>query len=310
MIVVTGASGLLGANFVRAAQSVYKDVVAVCHQHIFHMPGVQTVPTDLVDRNSVGRLFQHYLPRWVVHCAALTNVDWCEKHPEEAWRVNVEMSRALATAARHVGAGFVYISTDSVFDGKTGYYTERDIPSPVNVYGKSKLAGEKAVLEELGHSLIVRTNIYGWNLQKKLSLAEWVLDRLKSGQHVPGFYDVVFTPILANDLSKLILEMIESGLNGLYHVASSEVCTKYEFAIQVADVFGLKKESVQRRLIEESNLKAPRPRNTSLQTEKVRAAVGKAMPDVKTGLRRFRMLQDSGYVNKLKSSTGGLGCPD
>jgi dTDP-4-dehydrorhamnose reductase len=299
---VTGASGLLGANFVVAAQQRYESLVAVYHQHVFHIPGVDTVQADLTNGVLINELVQFVRPQWIVHCAALTNVDWCEERLEETWQVNVEMSRNLAAAAQRAGAGIVYISTDSVFDGKVGNYSESDIPMPVNVYAKTKLAGEQAVQSEVKHSLLIRTNIYGWNAQEKLSLAEWILDQLETGQLIVSFYDVVFTPILVNDISEIILDMMEQQLDGLYHVAASEACSKYQFAVQLAGVFGLDEQLVRPASIADSMLHAPRPRNTSLRTDKVSKVLGKAMPDVKSGLRRLKALRDSGFVRRLKAT--------
>jgi dTDP-4-dehydrorhamnose reductase len=137
-------------------------------------------------------------PAWIVHCAAATNVDWCESHPVECMRVNAEAAGALARAARSIGARLVYISTDSVFDGVSGGYRETDPVSPVNHYARSKASGESAVLDEIPDALVLRTNIYGWNLQSKHSLAEWALARLEGGEVVPGFRDVSFSPLLVN----------------------------------------------------------------------------------------------------------------
>ena len=304
-VMITGASGLLGANLLLRAQQRGKDVIAMYHRHKFVVQGVKSLQADLTDKRVVSDLLQRLRPDWIIHCAALTNVNWCEEHPADTHRVNVEMSRDLAVAAHRVGAGLVYISTDSVFDGKSGHYSEEDAPAPVNVYAESKSAGEEAVRSELERSLIVRTNIYGWNMQEKQSLAEWILNRLESSQPVPSFYDVVFTPILVNDLSDSILDMIERQLKGLYHVAGTQPCSKYEFASRLADVFGLQNQLVQPVSIGDSLLKAPRPRNTSLQTSKVSQALGKAMPDLNSGLRRFKALRDSGFTTQLKALKGG-----
>jgi len=306
LILVTGASGLLGANFITTAQQRQQSLVAVFHQHDFHLPGIECVSADLTDLNTI-ELVQSFQPAWIVHCAALTNVDWCQLHPEETWRVNVEMSRNLAIAARRAGAKMIYVSTDSVFDGRVGNYDEADLPKPLNVYAESKLAGEKAVLEELQRSLIVRTNIYGWNMQGKASLAEWVLQRLEAGQPVPGFRDVVFTPILVNELSEIILDMMERQLTGVHHVAGSQPCSKYEFALHLASAFGLDSQLVRSESVDDSTLLAPRPKKTSLQTTKVSGVLGRKMPDVQSGLKRFKLLRDSGFATQLKGLTGPHG---
>src|SRR5206468_3889008 len=107
---------------------------------------------------------------------------------------------------------------DSVFDGRRGKYSETDQPAPLNVYARSKWQAEQKVAERYPAAVIARVNIYGWNAQEKLSLAEWFLRRFAEAEYVPGFTDVIFCPILVNDLASVLLQMLERGLNGLYHV--------------------------------------------------------------------------------------------
>lgn len=300
LIMVTGASGLLGANFLLCAHDRSLEVIAVSHRHAIRLEGVTSVQADLTDRAAFRELISRFKPAWIVHCAAATDVDWCEEHPLEAKLVNVEMSRILAVEAGRIGAKMVYISTDSIFDGATGNYEEEDTPAPLNVYAQSKLDGEKAVLAELQGVLIIRTNIYGWNAQNKLSLAEWILSGLGSDQPVLGFVDVMFTPILVNHLSEIILDMMERSFKGIYHVAGSQSCSKYQFATEVAHVFGYNKNLVQPVSVTSIGLRARRPVNPTLKTDKVREALDISLPDVRSGLVQFKSLRDSGFVSKLK----------
>jgi dTDP-4-dehydrorhamnose reductase len=297
---VTGASGLLGANLVAALTDRGAKVTAVSCRHGGEVSGVRLLGVDLTDRQAAVEMIEAHRPAWVLHCAAATDVDWCEENPTEAYRVNVEMSRNVAQAAAGIGATVVYISTDSVFDGKRGSYTEDDQPSPVNVYALSKLVGEEAVLKEDASNLIVRTNIYGWNFQNKKSLAEWMLDRLATGETLPAFRDVIFTPMLVNDVSGLLVSLIERKARGVYNVAGGEECSKLEFALRLADLFELDKKLIHPVSISDAALKAPRPRNTSLKVDKAARFLGRSLPDINSGLRHFKELWDSGFVGQLR----------
>jgi dTDP-4-dehydrorhamnose reductase len=297
---VTGASGLLGSNLVAAIRKRRAEVVGISHSHGGKVFGVPLVRSDLRNERSTEELIQAFQPQWIIHCAAATNVDWCDENPVDAYRMNAEMTRIVVRAARRVGSGVVYISTDSVFDGERSYYSEVDAPSPINVYARSKLEGEKAVLAESETSLVVRTNIYGWNFLYKKSLAEWILENLMTGETFPAFRDMVFTPILVNDLSDAILDMIVRGATGVYHVAGSQSCSKLDFALRLANAFGLNETLVQPASISDSTLKAPRPKNTSLNVSKAVRILGRALPDADTGLRRFKELLDSGFVAQLR----------
>jgi dTDP-4-dehydrorhamnose reductase len=226
-------------------------------------------------------------------------VDWCEDHPEEADEINSQVPATLAEIAQSLGARLVYISTDAVFDGKSGNYSEIDIPNPLNEYARSKLRGEQFVRQH-PDAVIVRVNIYGWNAQAKLSLAEWVLQELTAGRMVPGFTDVWFNPILVNDLAETILSLAEKGSSGIYHAAGSQRVNKFEFAQRIARIFGFEPSNIRPTLLAEASLRAARPPDMSLNTGKVVRELGRAMPDVNSGLIRFRQLRDDGYPEQLK----------
>ena len=277
------------------------DVIAAYNTHPFHARGVASVQADLTDVAVVERLVRGHAPGWIAHCAAVTDVDWCEKHSDQAYEMNAEMPGRLARAAAEVGAGMVYVSTDSVFDGASGNYSETDAPAPVNTYAAAKLAGERAVLKEHDAAVVVRTNIYGWNMQSKLSLAEWVLARLDAGDTVPGFSDVFFSPMLADDLADAMLDLMDRRLRGTYHVAGSERCSKYDFAVRVAEAFGFDPHSVRHTEIDSVTLAATRPKDVSLNTDKIQQSLGRPMPDVSAGLARFKEARDSGFSARIKS---------
>jgi dTDP-4-dehydrorhamnose reductase len=305
VILVTGASGLLGGNLVVAALNRGLDIAVTYHRYPIRFPGTRAFSMDATDPKQIESVIRSVRPDWIIHCAAATDVDWCEDHPREAQRINVDGPMRVAAAAGRASARFIFISTDAVFDGRTGGYREKDPAAPVNVYSSTKRAAESSVLADLPTSLIVRTNIYGWNLQPKQSLAEWILGGLEAGNEVPGFSDVVFTPILATHLSEILLDMMDRSLEGLYHVVGSEALTKYEFARRVANVFGHPPQSIRPIPIADARLRAPRPRNTSLRTDKAEEALGRPMPSIDAGLRRFKGDRDSGFVAKLKGYGGG-----
>jgi dTDP-4-dehydrorhamnose reductase len=305
MLLVTGASGLLGANLLLIASRLGHETAGITYRHVLRIPGVAVFSADLTDEAATRGLISELNPTIIIHCAAATNVDWCEENPQEAEKINVDASRWLAEMAAQLKAQFVYVSTDSVFDGERGNYREEDEPAPVNWYAQSKLLGERAVLGSNPTALVARVNIYGWNVQNKLSLAEWALERLRAGEVVPGFTDVFFSPILVNDLSEQLLAMLQAKLTGTYHVTGSERVSKYEFARRIAAAFGFDPAQVWPTQLSQAGLRARRPLDISLNTQKISAALGHAMPNVEAGLRRFRHLQDSGYVDEIKSYLGG-----
>jgi len=305
MLVVTGASGLLGASALRSAVDLGWETVGLCHQHVIRDPTMPVASIDLTDDSATRRLLFDLRPDAIVHCAAATNVDWCEDNPKQAEAINVQASAILAEIASTLNARFVYVSTDSVFDGKKGDYVETDEAAPLNVYARSKLTGERETLRRNTASIVARVNIYGWNAQNKDSLAEWVLRRLEEGSDVPGFTDVFFTPILVNDLVSVLFRMLQQELAGVYHVAGSERISKFEFARRVATTFGFDPARVTPCQVKAMKLRAARPLDVSLNTEKISIALGRSMPDVDSGLCEFRELRSRQYPRQLKSYLDG-----
>jgi dTDP-4-dehydrorhamnose reductase len=303
-ILISGASGLLGANLVLETMGKY-DVTAVYHAQPIRASGIKAVHADLSVRDCADRVITKAEPDWVIHCAAETDVDQCELDSERAFRLNRDMARWVAQAAWTSGAQLTHISTDAVFDGSRPGYREEDSANPINVYGRSKRAGEEAVLEAHPEALIIRTNFFGWNAQNKLSLAEWFLLHLEKGKRCQGFVDVKVKLLLVNDLIKIVIGMLEHGISGIYHVLSADCTSKYEFGVRLAQMAGLDSDLIEPIEVGHMDLNAPRPRNLCLDSSKLMEALGIGSPTIEEGLRRFFQLRAAGFPGQLKSLIGG-----
>lgn len=286
-LLITGGSGLLGSNIARMTAKDF-EVCATYNSHPSQIPGCDFAPLDIRDEKQVISVFKRIKPKLVIHAAALVNVDYCEDHPKEAWSINVKGTENVALASKEVGAKLGYISTDSVFDGEKGMYTEEDVPQPLNVYAKTKLEGEITVQRWLPDSIIVRTAFYGWSLHNKLSLAEWVVNELRAGKTLKMFTDVFFSPIFVDNLIEVIVEMYRKGLSGIYHVGGRERCSKYMFGQEIAQAFGLDSNYIQPYAIAEAGLKACRPKDVFLDIDKVSRAVDTRLLSVKEGITWFK----------------------
>ena len=284
---ITGGSGLLGSNTARAAAKDF-EVFATYNSNYSLISGCKFIPLDIRDKNKVFSVFQDVRPHLVIHTAALADVDYCEDHPEEAWAVNVEGTENIAKASSEISTKLIHISTNSIFDGKKGMYSEEDKPSPVNVYARTKLEGEKKVQRLIPDSIIIRTAFYGWSLHNKTSLAEWVITSLKEQKPVNMFTDVFFSPIFAGDLVEIIIEMYHKEICGVYHVGGRERCSKYAFGLEIAKSFGLNADNIHPTSITDMGLKAPRPRDLSLNVAKLSKELNTQLPSVREGVERFR----------------------
>ena len=300
-MLVTGASGLLGATFCRIANGRFR-VSGCFRQHGLHLRGIESFPVDLRVKAEAVQALERVQPETIVHFAAATDVNHCEEHPREAEEINVQVTENLAQWAARQGVRFLLMSTDSVFDGRRGCYTELDEPNPINRYATTKLQAEGIVRGMVADHLIVRSNIYGWNAQAKSSLAEWILQRLETGVRIPGFADVIFAPLLVDTLAEIMLTLLGQGKRGTYHAASDGALSKYDFALAIADTFHLSRELVDRVALASVPMRAPRPLNTSLDCSKLQLETGVAPPTVQEDLQRYKRLRDEGFAGRLKAA--------
>lgn len=298
-ILITGASGLLGLNL---ALEVSKEhvVFGTTHRHVLQTDAFRQIRIDLLNAGAVERLLEETRPDWVINCAALALVDACESNPALARQLNSEFPGKLAAYVARGGARLVHVSTDAVFDGQRGDYTEEDPPNPLSVYAQTKWEGEIAVAEAFPQAIIARTNLYGWSLTGKRSLAEWFFYNLQAGANLKGFTDVYFCPLLANDIAHLLLAMLQKGLQGVYHVVSSECISKYDFGVALARRFGFDERLIEPSTVDRAGLAAARSRLLTLRSEKLTRDLGFSPQGIQPGLDRFYHLQLQGYPDKLR----------
>lgn len=299
-ILVTGASGLLGLNLALEASQQHT-VFGTVNAHRLITSSFTVLQTDLLAPGSLERVLDETQPDWVIHCAALANVDACEADPALAVKLNSELPGKLAKCVARGGARLVHISTDAVFDGERGEYDEQDSPNPLSVYARTKLEGERAVQEADAESVIARVNLFGWSLSGRRSLAEWFFNNLQAGIQVMGFKDVYFCPLLANDLAQILLKMLARKFAGLYHVVASECISKYDFGLALARLFGLDEHLISSASVWEAGLTAVRSPKLTLKVDKLTRDLEVSPPGLAEGLARFYRLYQEGYPKKLKS---------
>ena len=225
----------------------------------------RAVRFDLMDERGIYDLVDRLRPDVIIHSAALTDVDRCERERELAYKMNVEGMRAIAKAAEKAGAFLVYISTDYVFDGERGSYREDEKTNPVSYYGQSKLLGE-----EFCRGCIARTCvIYGSRpASGKVNFALWLIESLKSGKQVRVVTDQFITPTLNTNLAQMVLEVADRRLSAIYHLAGATRISRYDFAREVARVFDLDSDLIIPSRMADLKWDAKRPKDSSLDTSK------------------------------------------
>lgn len=288
-VIVTGAGGLLGAAVARHFRTRL-DVVEGWSQTTRSLPdGTSLRPLDLVTPDVPETALAAARPDLVVHCAALTDVDGCERDPDAARALNALVPGRLAAAAAAVGAAFVHISTDAVYDGeRPGAHAEDDAPGPCNVYAETKLEGEQLVLDAHPAALVLRTTMHGWTPRGRLSFSEVILRGLVQGDPLTLFSDVTFSPLVVSDHARLIGALVDRDASGILNLGAADAVTKEAFGHLVAEVFGLPADPIEGVTLASRNLTAARPRNTALDPTRLTAALGAEPPTVAAGVRRLR----------------------
>lgn len=228
-IVITGARGQLGSELVK--------VLGERHE----VRGYSHADLPVEEVVQVKKAFDGFQPDLVVHAAAYTKVDDCEKNIEKAYQVNSLGTRNVALAAGQVGAKLLYISTDYIFDGKKSEpYLEFDSPNPLNVYGKSKLAGEWYVQTLMSDFFIVRTSwLFGFHGQ---NFVKTILKLAKEDSPLKVVKDQIGSPTYAFDLAEKVSELVDTDLFGVYHITNQGSCSWFNFAQKILELSGVEKE--------------------------------------------------------------------
>ena len=261
-ILVTGASGMLGATLVRLLNNDF-NVYATGNSN-FKNQHPNYMKFDL-SSNDYSKLLDWSKPDLIVHCAALTNGNFCEKNPEKAFLINSEsVSKLIKYSKKNVK--IIYISTDAVFPANSSFSNENSITGAESIYGKSKEAGEKSLIKSGKNYNIIRTTIVGLNINiNKTGFVEWILNSSKDNVNIQLFDDVIFSPISIWDLSYEIIFIINSNLkNGIYHISGKDKLTKFDFGMKLLHSLGYNTKSISPGKIVKFPLRAKRNKDQSL----------------------------------------------
>jgi dTDP-4-dehydrorhamnose reductase len=265
---ITGGSGMLGSALITHLSKSYR-VFATSRGKGEEGINIKWDCFNLTDITLLNEWLETIKPDVIIHCAAIVNVDLCEDNVKLATKLHIETTEVMVNYLDSNGGRLIYISTDSVFDGENqGAYSESDLVSPLNVYAKTKIMGEKSV-QSMNNGLVLRTNIIGWTQEGKTSFAEWVLDKLKDNAPLNLFYDVYFSPLTVYDLSFIIEKIIEKPIFGLYHCGSRDNISKYDFGKKMAEIFQLSDSNINRISVDNVDFKASRPKNMALNSDKL-----------------------------------------
>lgn len=277
-ILVTGANGLVGQKIIEQLSGKNVQVIATGKgpSRIPESQNAIYIPLDNTQKQEVNHLFNHFPIQQVIHCAAVTNVDYCEQNPLECQKGNVDAVEYLIRACEKHASRLIHVSTDFVFDGAQGPYAEDALPNPLSIYGNSKLQAEELVMRSKISWAIARTIlVYGVSRDTSRSnIVLWVKKMLEEKQTIRVVIDQLRTPTLAEDVAQGLILIALKNAEGIFHIGGPDKMTVFEVAMQTARFWNLDTDLIQPVLSHTIKQPAKRPPITGLNIRKARTQLG------------------------------------
>lgn len=279
-ILIAGDTGLLGQALVRflAPSNEVEGFSTTPKARLDGCP--HTTLNILREPSKADELIRRFSPDLIINCIGAVDLKKCEEGKDSSWEINAELPGLLARSCLSHKIRYIHISTDQVFDGKSVVpYEEVCGTNPLNKYGMSKLVGERGVLAENPSALILRTNIVGWRAKEGVpTFAEWLSSSLFLGHKISLADDFVTSSIHVDYLSEILMDLYKKGAAGIFHAASGDSISKYEFGRLLAEFAGLNFSNVERVRLSQLGLHPPRPPYLALSVKKAENFLGRKFP--------------------------------
>jgi len=273
-ILITGATGQLGRSVVEELQPHFNILSTARKIPVETLTACPVVEMDISNKSIVQQVVSKHEPDVLIHLAAMTNVDGCEREKEKAWDINVKGTEHLLQVISGSETRIIFISTDYVFDGEYGPYGVDAKPSPINYYGKSKLAAENAIRGGRNAWVILRTNVLYGAGGSPASFVRWVTESLKIGNEIRVVDDQYGNPTWTGSLAESIKLLIVLNSEGLFHYGGADFISRHQFALIIAETYNLDQSLIKKISTEELGQLAKRPLQSGLTTNKIEETVG------------------------------------
>ena len=276
-IIILGANGFIGRRILNRLYPNHQVLACSLHPDILPEEGYRFETIDMLDYTAMTTLLNDFQPEVIINASALSVVDYCEQHQEEAYAMNVTAVKHLAEYSRDHSCRLIHLSTDFVFDGTSSIaYTETDVPNPVNYYGKTKQWSEEVIGQLCTDYAIVRVEVvYGKPLPKQHgNIVHLVKNRLENGQSIRVVSDQFRSPTWVEDIACAIEQLLSNQHQGIYHICGGETLSVAEIAYRAAKYFNLDTSLIEPITTEAMNEATPRPTFTPMSVEKAQQAFG------------------------------------
>jgi dTDP-4-dehydrorhamnose reductase len=305
-ILITGSNGLLGQKLVYALRQ-RKDATLIAtsrgENRLKENTGYVYEPLDITDKAQVQNIISKYQPDCIINTAAMTNVDACETKREECRLINVAGVENILASIKKTQTQFIHLSTDFVFDGNNGPYSEDDTPNPLSYYAQSKYDSEKVVMQsEIPWTIIRTIIIYGVSENmSRLNLVLWAVKSLSKGEKIRVVTDQYRAPTLAEDLANACVNAAMKNKTGIYHVSGRETMSIIQIVNTVADYFGLDKTLIEPVTTSSLNQPARRPPRTGFIIDKAIRELDYHLHTLAEGLEIVKkQLNETGFFDSKR----------
>lgn len=293
-ILLTGSNGLLGQKIVYASlkrNDIQLLATSKGENRLHSKAGYHYASMDITNADEVTAIIENFKPHCIINTAAMTNVDACEKDQENCWKMNVEAVRTMTELCELHNIHLIHLSTDFVFDGEKGYYSEEDVPNPLSHYARSKYESEKVVQQARIDSAIIRTIIiYGVVDDKQRSnVVIWTINSLRQQKDINVISDQMRSPTLAEDLADACVQAALKRATGIYHVSGSETMSILEMVNRTADFFQLDKKYIHPITTDQLKQPAKRPLLTGFNIDKAKRELNFQPHTLLQGLKIVKM---------------------
>ena len=299
-LLITGSSGQLGTALQDLLAKYYEIVNTTRHGN-----NSNTFNLDITNKIMLKEVLDATKPDLIINLAAMTNVDLCERDPSAAKRVNL---LGVENICNLFDGKIIQISSDYVFDGKMGPYTEDDNTNPISIYGKTKLLAEKVVLNHNDENIVLRTNVlYSYNSKTNACFVNWVVRSLKEKRQIYVVNDQYNNPTWTKSISRVILLCIQKKISGLYHWGDGNILSRYQFSLKIAKIFNLDSSLIKSIKTSKLSQLAKRPLRSGLISKKMEEAINVYAPAVEdclkiiSGQKNMRTIVICPTYNEIKN---------
>jgi len=285
-ILITGASGQLGNSVVNQLFGKYELLATDISNNKSNTLNIPFSILDITDIEQIKNILTNFNPDIIINLAAFTDVDGCELNTDKAYLLN---AKSIEILSNNFDGQFIQISTDYVFDGYNGPYSENDGTNPISIYGKTKLEAEKILQDNINNWCILRTNVlFDYYNNTEASFIKWIIDSLKANKFINVVDDQWNNPTWTQNLAEIIELVINKNVIGLYNYGGADYLNRFEFAKIIADIFNLDKTLIFPISTESLNQVAKRPLKGGLNTEKIEQEIDIQCVDLKTSLSMIK----------------------